>query len=180
MKPGKWGRPFPKKDRTRVNTQIRVAEVRLIDEAGEQRGVMTPQDAIQLAEKAELDLVEVAPTAKPPVCRIMDYSKFKYDQAKKEKEARRKQKIIHIKEIKLKPRIDIHDYEFKRNHMEKFLKRGDKVKVTVVFRGREKGKTEVGRELLKRLAGELAPIAEVESAPMRDRNQLIMILNPKH
>ena len=140
---------------------------------------MTPQEALQIAEKAELDLVEIAPTAKPPVCRVMDFSKYKYDQAKKEKEARKKQKVIHIKEIKLHPQIDQHDYWFKKNHMEKFLKRGDKVKVTVVLRGRQKFKRGAGTELLDRLTADLAPIAEVESPPAKDRNQFFMLLTPK-
>jgi len=158
---------------------IRAPQVRLIDEDGNQAGIVASRDALEAAQKAELDLVEVAPTANPPVCRIMDYSKHKYEQAKKEKEARKKQKIVHIKEIKLHPNIDKHDYDFKKNHMEKFLKRGDKVKVTMVYRGREKMKMEVGCKLLDQVAEELAPIAEVESAPLRDRNQMVMLLMPR-
>jgi translation initiation factor IF-3 len=167
------------KDKTRVNDRIRVPEVRVVDENGEQRGVMTPQEAIVLAEAAGLDLVEVAPTAKPPVCRVMDYSKHKYDQAKKAKEARKKQKVIHIKEIKLHPRIDTHDYDFKRNHIEKFIKRGDKVKVTMVFRGRENQHVETGRAVVDKLVGELSAIAEVEKAPVKEGRQMVLILMPR-
>jgi translation initiation factor IF-3 len=162
-----------------VNAAIRAPQIRVIDEDGNQLGLMTPDEAIKAAVKAELDLVEVAPTAKPPVCRIMDFSRFKYDQAKKEKEARKKQKVIHIKEIKFHPRIEEHDYEFKKNHAEKFLKRGDKVKATMVYRGRENINQEQGLKVLARLAEALAPIAEIESEPKRDRNQMIMMLAPK-
>ena len=162
-----------------MNALIRAPQIRVIDAEGEQRGIMTPQEALKIAELAELDLVEVAPTAKPPVCRVMDYSKYKYDQAKKEKEAKKKQKIIHVKEIKLHPRIDQHDYAFKKDHMEKFLKRGDKVKVTMVFRGREKWNTKSGMELMARLTGELAPMAEAEGTPVRERNQYMIIFVPK-
>lgn len=168
------------KNRIRINQYIRAASIRLIDENGAQLGVMTPQEAMVFATKAELDLVEIAPTAQPPVCRIMDFSKFKYEQEKKDKEARKKQKTIQIKEIKFHPNIDEHDYDFKKKHIENFLKRGDKVKVTMVYRGREKANTENGRQLLMKLAEEVSPIGSVESAPAKDRNQLIMILQPKH
>lgn len=168
------------KQRIRINQYIRAASVRLIGEDGTQLGVMSPQDAMVHANKAELDLVEIAPTATPPVCRIMDFSKFKYEQEKKDKEARKKQKTIQLKEIKFHPNIDEHDYGFKKKHIENFLKRGDKVKVTMVYRGREKANTESGRQLLAKLAEEVSPIGSVESAPVKDRNQLIMILQPKH
>lgn len=181
-------KPFPTKsftkkedpNRARINEEIRSSEIRLIDENGEQRGIVSPAEAMEIAKVAELDLVEVAPQSKPPVCRIMDYSKFKYDQAKKEKEARKKQKIIHIKEVKFKPRIDPHDYEYKKQNMERFLKRGDKVKVTMVFRGREKFNMNAGEELLKRLAEDLAPIATVESEPAKDRGQMVMVMVGKN
>jgi len=173
-----FGRPVFK-DRTRLNDKIRVPQIRLIDDAGNQRGVMTPDEALKIAREAELDLVEVAPTAKPPVCRIMDYSKFKFDQAKKAKEARKKQKIIHVKEIKLHPNTDVHDYDFKRNHIEKFLKRGDKVKVTMVFRGREMKHIATGVAVLDRLSKELAPIAEVDKVPYKEGRLMIMVLMPK-
>ena len=167
------------RDTVRVNERIRISQIRLIDEAGNQRGVMSPQDAMKLAQNANLDLVEVAPSASPPVCRIMDYTKYKYDQAKKAREARRKQKVIHLKEIKLHPNTDEHDYNFKKNHLEKFLKRGDKTKVTMVFRGREMQHMNTGRALLERLAKELAPLAEVEKMPYREGRFMIMILMPK-
>lgn len=154
-------------------------QIRLIDEAGEQRGLMTPQDALKIAQAAGLDLVEIAPTASPPVCRVMDYSKFKYDQAKKTKEARKKQRVIHVKEIKMHPHIDEHDYTFKKNHLEKFLKRGDKAQITMVFRGREMQRQEAGRAVLDRLAKELAPVAEVERVPYTEGRLMIMILMPK-
>jgi translation initiation factor IF-3 len=172
--------PSAAKQRIRINQYVRAASIRLIDENGGQLGVMTPQEAMQFAVKAELDLVEIAPTATPPVCRIMDFSKFKYEQEKKDKEARKKQKTIQLKEIKFHPNIDEHDYGFKKKHIENFLKRGDKVKVTMVYRGREKANTESGRMLLQKLAEEISPIGLVESAPIKDRNQLIMILQPKH
>ncbi len=156
-----------------------MAQIRLIDDVGEQRGIMTPQDALKIAAAVGLDLVEVAPGATPPVCRIMDYSKFKYDQEKAAKEARRKQKIIHIKEIKMHPHIDEHDYNFKRNHIEKFLKRGDKAQVTMVFRGREMQHMETGRAVLDKLAKEMSPIAEIEKPPLTEGRLMIMILSPK-
>lgn len=159
---------------------IRTPEIRVVDADGNQLGIMKVADAIRAAEQAELDLVEVAPKASPPVCRIMDYSKFKYDQAKKEKEARKKQKVIHVKEIKLHPHTDQHDYDFKKKHIEKFIQRGDKVKVTMVYRGREKQNMEIGLGLLDKLSLELAPIAEVESAPKREFNTINMIFAPKH
>ena len=140
---------------------------------------MTSHDALKLAQAAALDLVEVAPQASPPVCRIMDYSKYKYDQAKAMKEARKKQKVIHVKEIKMHPHIDEHDYNFKRNHLEKFLKRGDKAQVTMVFRGREMQHIETGKAVLERLSKELAPIAEIEKMPYREGRMMIMILMPK-
>jgi translation initiation factor IF-3 len=140
---------------------------------------MSPAEAIKIAVAAGLDLVEVAPQASPPVCRIMDYSKYKYDQEKAAKEARKKQKVIHVKEIKMHPHIDEHDYDFKRNHLEKFLKRGDKAQVTMVFRGREMQHLETGRKVLDRLAKELSPIAEIEKVPYTEGRLMIMVLVPK-
>jgi len=162
-----------------VNERIRIAQVRVIDDQGNQRGIMTPAEALKLAATVGLDLVEVAPQAVPPVCRIMDYSKYKYDQEKAAKEARKKQKVIHIKEIKMHPHIDEHDYNFKRNHLEKFLKRGDKAQVTMVFRGREMQHLETGRAVLDRLAKELAPFAEIEKVPYTEGRLMIMVLQPK-
>jgi translation initiation factor IF-3 len=163
----------------RVNERIRIDKVRLIDDQGNQRGVVPTPEALQIARNAGLDLVEVAPAASPPVCRVMDYTKYKYDQAKKAKEARKKQKIIHLKEIKLHPHIDEHDYNFKKRHLEEFLKRGDKAKVTMVFRGREMQRQEAGRAVLDRLAKELSPIAEIEKMPYTEGRAMIMILMPK-
>ncbi len=167
------------KEKLRVNDRIRAAQIRVIDEAGNQHGVLTPLEAMKLAEGAGLDLVEVAPMSSPPVCRIMDYSKYKYDQEKKAKEARKKQKVIHVKEIKFHPRIDQHDYNFKKNHVEKFLKRGDKVKATMVFRGRENQNVEAGRTVLFKLLSDVAPLAEIEKTPFKEGRQMIMILVPK-
>ena len=167
------------KDNVRVNERIRVPQVRVVDEAGNQRGIMPPYEALKIAQAAGLDLVEVAPGASPPVCRVMDYSKFKYDQEKAAKEARKKQKVIHVKEIKMHPHIDEHDYNFKRNHLEKFLKRGDKAQVTMVFRGREMQHLETGRAVLERLAKDLAPVAEIEKTPYTEGRQMIMIFMPK-
>jgi len=162
-----------------VNERIRIAQVRVIDDEGNQLGIMTPAEAMKVAVAAGLDLVEVAPQASPPVCRIMDYSKYKYDQAKKQKEARKKQKVIHIKEIKFHPHISEHDYVFKRQHAEKFLKRGDKVKATMVYRGRELARKETGRKVLQRLAQELVAIAEVEKPPIAEGRSIMMVLMPK-
>ena len=167
------------KDKVRVNKRINSLEIRVIDDAGNQRGVMSPEDAMKIAQEAELDLVEIAPSSKPPVCRIMDYSKYKYDQAKKAKEAKKKQKVIHVKEIKMHPNIDQHDYIFKKNNIEKFLKRGDRAKVTMVFRGREMAHLETGRAVLQKLANELAPIAEIEKPPAKEGRHIIMFLVPK-
>ena len=154
-------------------------QIRLIDEAGNQRGILTPEEAMKLAGQAGLDLVEVAPLASPPVCRIMDYSKFKYDQEKKAKEARRKQMVVHLKEIKMHPHIDEHDYTFKKHHVEDFLKRGDKVKVTMIFRGRENQYVASGQAVLDRLLQEVSPLAEVEKAPWKEGRQIMIILMPK-
>jgi len=137
------------------------------------------QDAIKLSREAELDLVEVAATASPPVCRIMDYSRFKYDQEKKEKEARKKQKIVHIKEIKFHPNIEKHDYETKLRNLQRFLKRGDKAKVSMSFRGRERAHVSKGRLILEKVAADLAPIASIEKTSPMERYTLVMILMPK-
>jgi translation initiation factor IF-3 len=165
----------------RVNEQVkyRNPQVRLIDGDGNQRGVMASAEALKIAQVAELDLVEVSPKATPPVCRVMDFSKYKFDQAKKAKEAKKKQKVIHVKEIKLHPNTDKHDYGFKKNHMEKFLSRGDKVKVTMVYRGREMRHYEKGLAVLKQLAKEVAHLAEVEKLPYKEGRRTIMILTPK-
>ncbi|MFC1621553.1 translation initiation factor IF-3 [Candidatus Omnitrophota bacterium] len=163
----------------RVNQRIRIKEVRLIGAEGEQMGVVPTQDALQRAQEAGLDLVEVAASAKPPVCRIMDYSKFKYDQDKKEKEARKHQKIVHLKEIKIKPHIEEHDYQVKLHHLKKFLERGDKAKITMVFRGREMAHMDIGRKVLDRVVSELADVGEVEKGPSREGRSIQVYFIPR-
>jgi len=153
--------------------------VRVIGEDGSQLGVLSIQDALKRAEEAGLDLVEVAGQAAPPVCRIIDYSKYKYEQEKKEKEARKKQKIVHIKEIRLGPKIGEHDYQFKLRNLEEFLKRGDKVKVTMMFRGREMAHVDLGRKVFDRLASDISAIGEIEEAPSMFANFLNMVIRAK-
>jgi translation initiation factor IF-3 len=163
----------------RVNNRIRAKEIRVVGDAGEQLGVMTVPDALKRAEEAGLDLVEVAPTAVPPVCRIIDYSRYKYEQEKREKEARKKQKIVHIKELRLGPKIGEHDYQFKLRHLEDFLKRGDKVKVTMMFRGREMSHTDIGRKMLERLASDISAIGEIEESPRLEGRIISMVVRAK-
>ena len=163
----------------RINNRIRVREVRVVGEAGEQLGVLATPEALKRAEEAGLDLVEVAPTAAPPVCRIMDYSKYKYEQEKREKEARKKQKIVHIKEIRLGPKIGEHDYQFKLRYLEDFLKRGDKVKITMMFRGREMAHVDLGRKILDRLASDISQIGEIEEPPRQEGRFINMVIRAK-
>ncbi len=146
---------------------------------GEQLGVMAPEQGLKIAQEAGLDLVEVAPQAKPPVCRIMDFSKYKYEQEKKEKEAKKKQHAIHIKEIRIKPKIGDHDYQVKLSFIKKFLERGDKVKVTLLFRGREMAHPELGRKILERLSGDIAQVGEIEKPPLQEGRAITMVLAPK-
>lgn len=167
------------KENLRINEEIRVREVRVTTAEGEQLGIMQVRDALQMAIEQNLDLVEVAPTARPPVCRIMDYGKFKYEQQKRDKEAKKKQKIVTIKEVKLRPNIEDHDFDVKKKNALRFLEDGDKVKVTIMFRGRELSHPELGRFLLVRMAKELADIANVERDPKLEGKNMIMILNPK-
>ena len=167
------------KENLRINEEIRVREVRVTSAEGEQLGIMQVRDALQMAIEQNLDLVEVAPTARPPVCRIMDYGKFKYEQQKRDKEAKKKQKIVTIKEVKLRPNIEDHDFDVKKKNALRFLEDGDKVKVTIMFRGRELSHPELGRVLLVRMAKELADIANVERDPKLEGKNMIMILNPK-
>ena len=155
----------------RVNDRIRVPEVRLVGPNGEQVGIVRIDDALRLAQEADLDLVEVAPTARPPVCKLMDYGKFKYENAQKARETRRNQTNTVIKEMKLRPKIDAHDYETKKGHVVRFLKQGDKVKITIMFRGREQHRPELGFRLLQRLAGDVEELGFVESAPEAGRPQ---------
>jgi len=159
----------------RINGRIRVREVRVVGEEGEQLGVLPTIEAIKRAEEAGLDLVEVAPTAVPPVCRIMDYSKYKYEQEKREKEARKKQKIVHLKEIRLSPKIGEHDYQFKLRNLEDFLKRGDKVKITMMFKGREMAHVDLGRKILNRLASDISQVGEIEE-PARQEGRFINLV----
>jgi len=146
---------------------------------GEQLGVMAPDQGLRLAQESGLDLVEVAPQAKPPVCRIMDFSKYKYEQEKKAKEAKRKQHAIHIKEIRLKPKIGDHDYQVKLGFIKKFLERGDKVKITLLFRGREMSHPELGRKVLERLSGDIANVGEIEKPPVQEGRLIVMVVAPK-
>ncbi|GHE42391.1 hypothetical protein GCM10017673_50850 [Streptosporangium violaceochromogenes] len=162
----------------RINDRIRVPEVRLVGPNGEQVGIVSIGDALKLAQEADLDLVEVAATARPPVCKLMDYGKFKYESAMKAREARRNQAYTIIKEIKLRPKIDPHDYETKKGHVVRFLKAGDKVKVTIMFRGREQSRPELGFRLLQRLAEDVTELGFVESQPKQDGRNMIMVIGP--
>ena len=169
----------PVKDGPRINDDIRVPKVLLIDQHGEKQGVMPTSSALEAAEEAGLDLVEIVPNADPPVCKILDYGKFKFQEQKKKNEARKRQKVVEIKEIKLRPNIDIHDYEVKTRSMTRFFEEGDKVKVTLRFRGREMAHQDLGLRLLERVKMETAEIAKVESEPMLEGRQMIMILAPR-
>ncbi|MDG1458620.1 MAG: translation initiation factor IF-3 [Pseudoprimorskyibacter sp.] len=162
----------------RVNDRIRSTEIRLIGPEGENVGVVTPVRAIELAERVGLDLVEISPNANPPVCKIMDFGKFKYEQQKKESEARKKQKIIEVKEVKFRPGTDIHDYDVKMRNVLKFLENGDKVKVTLRFRGREMAHQNLGRELLYRVADDVKDMGKVENMPKMEGRQMIMMVGP--
>ncbi|HIS28015.1 MAG TPA: translation initiation factor IF-3 [Candidatus Avamphibacillus intestinigallinarum] len=161
-----------------VNEKIRAREVRLIDASGEQLGVKSKQEALEIAQKRELDLVLVAPNAKPPVCRIMDYGKYRYEQQKKEKEARKKQKVINLKEVRFTPGIGDHDFNTKLRNARKFIEKGDKVKASVRFRGRAITHKELGQEVLDRLAKEVEDIAAVESRPKMEGRNMFMMLTP--
>jgi len=162
----------------RINDRIRVPEVRLVGPNGEQIGVTRTEDAIRMAQENDLDLVEVAPEARPPVAKIMDYGKFKYQEALKARENRRSQVNAVVKEMKLRPRIESHDYDTKKSHIERFLLGGDKVKVTIMFRGREQSRPEMGYKLLARLAEDLAEVSMVEFAPKQDGRNMVMVLAP--
>ncbi len=162
----------------RINERIRVPEVRLVGPNGEQVGIVRIEQALQLAHEHDLDLVEVAAAARPPVVKLMDYGKFKYENAQKARESRRNQTNTVIKEMKLRPKIDEHDYETKKGHVVRFLKGGDKVKITIMFRGREQSKPELGANLLKRLADDVVEYGFVESAPKLDGRNMLMVLGP--
>ncbi len=176
--PRRFDRQPPERDTTRINERIRVPEVRLIDETGQQVGIMRTSEALRYAQDRDLDLVEVAPDAKPPVCRVLDYSKYKYEQAQKQKAARKHQQQITIREIKFRPKIAQHDYDTKKGHVERFLRHKDKVKITIMFRGREVTHPERGRMILDRLAEELAELAIVEQRPQQDGRNMTMMLGP--
>jgi translation initiation factor IF-3 len=162
----------------RINDRIRVPEVRLVGPAGEQVGIVRIEDALRLARESELDLVEVAPMARPPVAKLMDYGKFKYENAQKARESRRNQTNTVIKEMKLRPKIDSHDYDTKKGHVVRFLKAGDKVKITIMFRGREQSRPELGYNLLKKLAADVDEFGFVESSPKQDGRNMLMVLGP--
>lgn len=162
----------------RINERIRVPEVRLVGPQGEQVGIVRIEDALRLAQESELDLVEVAPNSRPPVAKLMDYGKFKYEQAVKAREARRNQANTELKEMRFRLKIDEHDYVTKRGHVERFLKQGDKVKVTIMFRGREQSRPEMGRRLLQRLAEDVAELSIVENAPTQEGRNMSLVLGP--
>jgi translation initiation factor IF-3 len=167
------------KEGPRINREIRVPSVQLIDAEGENRGVLNIADAITLAEEAGLDLVEIAPNSQPPVCKLLDYGKFKFSAQKKAAEARKNQKTVEVKEIKMRPNIDDHDYDVKMRAMRRFFDEGDKVKVTLRFRGREMAHQNLGLNLLWKVRDEVAPIAKVESDPSLEGRQMVMILSPR-
>jgi len=162
-----------------INHKIRAREVRLVGTDGEQLGIMSLDEALNLARGKNLDLVNIAPQAKPPVCRIMDFGKYKFEQSKREKEARKKQKTTSVKEIKMRPNIESHDFQVKVRNGMRFLQNGDKVKASVVFRGREITHPELGRELCKKLAQELEQVSTVEREPKIEGKNMVMILSPK-
>jgi len=176
--PRRFDRRPPERDTTRINDRIRVPEVRLIDDEGNQIGVLKTADALAFAQERELDLVEVAPEARPPVCRVLDYSKYKYEQAQKQKAARKHQQQITIREIKFRPKIAQHDYDTKKNHVERFLRNKDKVKVTIMFRGREVTHPERGTVILDRLAEELAEFGVIEQHPTQEGRNMTMMMAP--
>lgn len=168
----------PQQRGPRVNQQIRGKRVRVIDPDGNQLGILTPEEAWEAARQFNLDLVEVSPNAQPPVCRIMDYGKFKYEQSKRDREARKSQKVITVKELRMRPKIDDHDFEVKARNARKFLEDGDKVKISVRFRGREIVHQDLAREKLQSMAQELSEVGTVESHPKLEGRQMIMILAP--
>ncbi len=162
-----------------MNERIRAPEIRLIGAEGENVGVVTPSRAMDLALAAGLDLVEISPNATPPVCKIMDFGKFKYEQQKRESEARKKQKVIEVKEVKFRPGTDTHDYDVKLRNVLKFLEKGDKVKITLRFRGREMAHQNLGRELLQRIAEDVKEMGKVENMPKMEGRQMVMMIGPQ-
>ncbi|TML19863.1 MAG: translation initiation factor IF-3 [Actinobacteria bacterium] len=176
--PRRFDRRPPERDTTRINDRIRVPEVRLIDDEGNQVGVMKTADALRFAQERDLDLVEVAPEARPPVARVLDYSKYKYEQAQKQKQARKHQQQVTVREIKFRPKIAQHDYDTKKQHVERFLRHKDKVKVTIMFRGREVTHPERGTAILDRLAEELAELGVIEQHPTQEGRNMTMMMAP--
>lgn len=169
----------PSRDGPRVNEDIRVPQVRLIDQDGEMLGVMSARDAIQRAYSVGLDLLEISPNADPPVCKILDFGKFKYEQQKKKNEAKKRQKVIEIKEVKVRPNIDENDYQVKLRAMKSFIEEGDKVKVTLRFRGREMAHQELGAQMLQRVESDLGQLGNVEQFPKLEGRQMVMVIAPK-
>ncbi len=169
----------PTRDGPRVNEEIRAPQVRLIDQNGEMIGVMTAREAVQRAYAVGMDLLEISPNADPPVCKILDYGKFKYEQQKKRNEAKKKQKVIEIKEIKVRPNIDENDYQVKMRAMKSFIEEGDKVKVTLRFRGREMAHQDIGIRVLERIRAELDATTKVEQMPRMENRQMVMVLSPR-
>jgi translation initiation factor IF-3 len=163
-----------------VNNRIRAPEVRVIDPNGEQLGIFPIREALTTAREMGLDLVEVSPKSKPPVCRIMDYGKYKYEQKKRLQEAKKKQSVVHMKEVKLRPKIDEHDFQFKLRHIERFLSEGNKAKITVIFRGRELAHKELGREKLERVAEAVKELGAIDQGPKQEGRNLAMVLSPIH
>jgi len=176
--PRRFDRRPPERDTTRINERIRVPKVRLIGADGEQLGIVETGDALKQAQDADLDLVEVAPNSKPPVTRLLDYSKYRYEQEQKQKAARKHQQQVNVREIKLRPKIADHDYETKRGHVERFLRQQNKVKITIMFRGREQAHPERGRALLQRLYEDLDGLAVIESEPLQEGRNMSMMLAP--
>lgn len=168
-----------KADEPRINRQINAPSIRLIDQNGGMLGVVAVAEGIRLAEQAGLDLVEISPTAKPPVCKILDYGKYRYEAQKKAHEARKKQKVIQIKEIKLRPTIDKHDLDIKLKHVMEFLEEGDKVRITLRFRGREMDHTDIGFQVLNRVQETLKDVAKIEQMPRMEGKQIVMAVGPK-
>jgi translation initiation factor IF-3 len=168
-----------KQIRVRINEMIRAKDIRVVDENGEQLGIMAPEQALGIAQERDLDLVEVAPGVSPPVCRIMNYGKFQYQKSKRAHDAKKHQKLVTLKEVKFRPKTEEHDYQFKKNHILRFLTEGNKAKATVVYRGREMTHQEIGHRLMERLLGDLGQLAEIERPPKMEGHALVVILAPK-
>ncbi|MBQ7285904.1 MAG: translation initiation factor IF-3 [Alphaproteobacteria bacterium] len=171
--------PVRDDDGPRINEDIRVREVRLIDENGDNRGIVSIQEALRIADEAGLDLIEISPQAVPPVCKVLDYGKYKYEAQKRKAEAKKNQKVVEIKELKLRPMIDTHDYEVKVKQAKKFLGEGNKVKFTMRYKGREMSANDMGKEVLKRLLDDLEGICKLESEPKLEGKQMMMIISPE-